>query len=1458
MSLDVLLKCDFSEVDLPSSWIRKAVFCVPWNMRIVTIGLQDKMLIFGGLARNCDNFILLSELKFQSRITAINCLQFPSSKNNNSSEWNVFVVGLENGELIFLDENNKILLCIKVGFDSVKSMQLTSCGENLCVLNKTSIICLDVNDLEGVLLNSRIYLSEHFPEFDENINVEYSKTIRYRNMVVPTDGEKQHFSCLSKPQMGIFDSLVRKFAFGSHLNDGRVCVQSPRQTRWTTTGSNPFISFSFSNENTDPGVSHFASFVYQEAKRAVFGFKKSSSSDPESLVVTWSKQKDDFTTYPVVVCNSLSKTSLTLSHGLADSRRSVLSSSIAISFDHRWLAVPDNLGRVLLVDAHKERVVRIWKGYRDAEVAFLEVSDLETPSISYHSQPSNVIRKTLCLLIHVPNLHLLELWCLLHGPRIVSWDVVEPVRLIQTTCHRYVCTTESNKLNSKYCQMVLIDASGRVYSVALNHGLCLSDNNTEAAMDYQEYKVLQRIFEILEQSDNLKLEEFCHGVTNLLVQFRTVQWFERALTHLLSYPSLSPHLILDVIKLCIQLISKDGDIDKQVNSMNLKICTNVKYLVEFYLIFYYLYDHHTETDEKYEFTRESLSTCVEFIADLLSWDSEDAKHCLQLYTICASVLTTSINSLKKPISIQIFVNSFQYTSVSNTEMKYTSSALVEHSKQFNLPRIRSDSTYKTLTKIGSFVFTPYLNGLQTFVSLQIIIESSNLDPKLLLLSFTLFILNEDNYMNLPILIDRIHRIFCYLIYRILVGLLSSSSSLLSEKVEEQQGVDKNSENETNIYNFLDIEHNRSSQPHSKFDYICKQVYMYCLDSFHLTSAYLIALIMRCILFQVWQAFESGENILQILFTWIQRPDFMLNNSSVNMTAVDNDFTNQLTEFTKLSSNNDVGLKLSSEFLAYFTSNLQHLVDKWHQTCAQLEDILSVGLILSHSSTIKKESKDFRQCPFNFNLRCVLANGRSYITGIFASWIVKNNILPEQVLCFYQEICAKPLITDDYNGRDLAVRDPDHIRQVIFSLAYKRLPFTLELDTVLSTVCWIHFQIWRNKPEKINHLVYCIEFMKRFTSAGTMIVQGLGTMIWHKGLIDWFNPILAIARGGDKLFDNNRDCFPNILDVSMCLIEFFKIYSNACQRAEVVPIFSVEAEWSHVDIFDNKSLQFSVNNYNDKNSIDIVADLDAQCSTAEGIMKEISPRISYLFDDKLFGKFSVQDAINQPIPKLSSVNSWEQLVIVASALIVFGRPEKPDKLNQYKSHKIFYSPSDFFPSQDLYVILSPDDPNWTSAAIVGDVDDHLGIRRRFFLSWLIERCVARLALSPNSSLQEHPTHSANYTHNRTFPAVEVYRLFSSAALTLANHWGFPKDTVITQHVVSLFEVNLDDQAQLMSSSANDLEVCQDSQFNSETIDLKTLVFLIDYVIQHLPQHASQLSIAEELRDIIQAIVQLDSI
>ncbi|CAH8515033.1 unnamed protein product [Schistosoma rodhaini] len=1366
------------------------------------------MLVFGELSRNTEEFTLLGELKFQS------CLYFSSNSNDARCGPNVYVVGLENGELLFLHENNKILLCIKTGFDSVRSIHLTSCG------------------------------------------------------------------------------------------------------------------------NADPEVSHFASFVYQEAKRAMFGIKKYSSNDPESLVVTWSQQKDSFM-YPTTVCNSLSKIPLSLSHGLADSRRHILSSGVAISPDHHWLAIPDSLGRVLLVDACRERVVRMWKGYRDAEVAFLEVCDSETPYIGYRNKPNNSVRKTLCLLIHAPHLHSLELWCLIHGPRIVSWDVVEPVRLIQTERQNYMNTTRSNEFNLNYYQAVLLDSSGSIYTIDLNAGLCLSDTNTEAAVDYQEYKILQKFYKTLEQCSNNSISGLhCSDVTDLLVEFRTTQWFQRAINYLLNYPDLNPQMILNIVTLYTQLMEKDNNTNTQVNNINVKICSNVKDLVNFYLNFYSLYDDTNEV-KKLEFTKTSHRICVEFIADLLCCDLEDAEHCLQLYDVCGSILPSSSSSVGKPLSIQMFLNSFRYAFISNNESENESQDSPEHNtkyvKQFHLPIIRSDNCRKTLTDIGSFIFRPYMNGLQNFNSFQTIIELSDLDPKLLLFSFTLFMLNEDNYLNLPILIDRIHHMYCYIIYRILVELLS----LLPEAVKEDRNNDGeenkgkcisgNVKNQTNFLDFLDIKYTKSKQLYSMlFELTFKQIYSYCLDSYHLSSAYLIVLVIRCILFQIWQTFESEENILKVLYDYTQRPEFTIHTSSENFSEIGSDSASQELHLNKNTVDTELhSLSMSSKLFNCLTSNLQHLVDKWHQTCAQLEDILTVGLILLCPMNLKKEFQDSHHSypyTFYFNLRYVLTHGRSYLTGVFSSWIVKNSITPEQVLSFYQRICAKTLPVEDENANDLITCDPAHIRQVIFSLAYKRLPFTLELDTILSTVCWIHFQCWLNNLEHINHLISCIEFISRFSSAGTMIAQGLGTMIWNKGLINWIKPILAIGRG-DKTLDKYRDSFPHILDVALCLIDFFRIYSNACQRAEVVPVFSVETEWSDFDTcINDKSLQFNDKAFEDE----LFLDLDAQSpifddNAANSMFTEVSTGDSCR-------KLLVQDAVNQPVPNMLSIISWEQLIIVASSFIIFGRPEKFDKSSNRQTTDLkFYSPIDFFPSQDLHMLMSPDNPNWVSIGVGNNVDDDLVIRRRFFLYWLIEKCVACLSLLPNSqrcttplfTSNEDIIRSVNHQSECTFGAVDIYRRFSSAAFTLANHWGFPKDTVVIQHIVSLFEANLDDQAQLFLSKVqepsnlavrllfivgrrvadrcygpghNNIKqrlrlrvfipltieawlrgllppisslpdsqqiIDHDPQFTSSTTDVKTLTFLIDYVIQHLPQYASQWPIAEELRDIIQAIVQLDT-
>lgn len=63
--------------------------------------------------------------------------------------------------------------------------------------------------------------------------------------------------------------------------------------------------------------------------------------------------------------------SLALRNGICDTQRH--GSAIAISPDRRLAAVADNLGRVAVVDVKRGHLIRLFKGYRDAQCAFVQV-----------------------------------------------------------------------------------------------------------------------------------------------------------------------------------------------------------------------------------------------------------------------------------------------------------------------------------------------------------------------------------------------------------------------------------------------------------------------------------------------------------------------------------------------------------------------------------------------------------------------------------------------------------------------------------------------------------------------------------------------------------------------------------------------------------------------------------------------------------------------------------------------------------------------------------------------------------------------------------------------------------------------------------------------------------------------------------------------------------------------------
>lgn len=60
-----------------------------------------------------------------------------------------------------------------------------------------------------------------------------------------------------------------------------------------------------------------------------------------------------------------------LRFGLSDLRRTA--TQVVLCPNKKLAAISDNLGRVLLVDAFKGVILKVFKGYREAECAFVQV-----------------------------------------------------------------------------------------------------------------------------------------------------------------------------------------------------------------------------------------------------------------------------------------------------------------------------------------------------------------------------------------------------------------------------------------------------------------------------------------------------------------------------------------------------------------------------------------------------------------------------------------------------------------------------------------------------------------------------------------------------------------------------------------------------------------------------------------------------------------------------------------------------------------------------------------------------------------------------------------------------------------------------------------------------------------------------------------------------------------------------
>ncbi|GMH24916.1 hypothetical protein Nepgr_026759 [Nepenthes gracilis] len=107
---------------------------------------------------------------------------------------------------------------------------------------------------------------------------------------------------------------------------------------------------------------------------------------------------------------------------------------LTLSPSGKLAAITDSLGRILLLDTQALVVVRLWKGYRDANCFFMEMRvsrDSEASTSAYRELEKSDY--CLCLAIHAPRKGIIEVWQMRTGPRLLAIRCASGCKILQPT-----------------------------------------------------------------------------------------------------------------------------------------------------------------------------------------------------------------------------------------------------------------------------------------------------------------------------------------------------------------------------------------------------------------------------------------------------------------------------------------------------------------------------------------------------------------------------------------------------------------------------------------------------------------------------------------------------------------------------------------------------------------------------------------------------------------------------------------------------------------------------------------------------------------------------------------------------------------------------------------------------------------------------------------------------------------
>lgn len=520
---------------------------------------------------------ILSSEEGESVSSAI-CIPLASQKRSSTGrpDWTCVVVGFTSGYVRFYTEHGVLLLAQLLHEDPALRLKcrtyeiprhpgVTEQHEELSILYPAALVTIDGFSLFQSLRACRNQVARATAAGSDVIQ---PPPLAYKKWALQEmDNIVDHCS-VGVMATSVFDQMKNASVLGGF--NASIKGSPPAMSQYVTVGSGPYTGFFYAVEgNSQPLLSHVALAVASKLTSALFnaasgwlGWNKNKNKTEEEVA---QKQK------PKVEA----ATPLPIRFGLPDSRRH--GESVCLSPCNTLAGVTDDFGRVTLLDLVRGIAIRMWKGYRDAQLGWMQIAE-ERGMRDPHASAPTPRRHALFLVIYAPRRGILEVWAMQRGPRVGAFNVGKHCRLLYAG-YRLMgvnsVTSQGWQLHTQ--QVCLLDPTyGTLRTVNIPFHLALSDKKSERAKDMH---LLKKITTLLKNRD-VEPEIMENDAKSLLLDIKHPAVKKQALESLLSHRSAPVSCLININSTLYDSL-KSQDLD-QVDETLLHFCTSRLKLLRLY------------------------------------------------------------------------------------------------------------------------------------------------------------------------------------------------------------------------------------------------------------------------------------------------------------------------------------------------------------------------------------------------------------------------------------------------------------------------------------------------------------------------------------------------------------------------------------------------------------------------------------------------------------------------------------------------------------------------------------------------------------------------------------------------------------------------------------------------------------------------------------------------------------